>query len=273
MKASLLVIATILFGVALRSTKQKCARKIGVLFYIVATGLTAYFVSHSILIGMLVAGLWILFPWVVLICSVRKTRLPLENKLCKQSLPCGTYFPEAAQIKQKFLEKGYEHVTDCGWQWAKSHEHYSFFWNEEEKHLIAICHRIQSCVTFCYLNITSTAKDGTIWRSSNFPFSSSLPLCPTTKLNHVTDGNIACPEHMLYSHELFLYNKGIDNAQLEVKNVAQISQCFEQEMRSQIDHNLQSGMIQLTGDGHFRYTYKGLIFLWRQTLKDMFRMC
>jgi hypothetical protein len=158
-------------------------------------------------------------------------------------------------------------------KWAKSHEHDSFFWHSEQKHLVAICHRIQSCVTFCYLNITSTDENGTIWRSSNFPFSASLPHSPKTRFNHVTHGKISCPEHVLYSHELFLYNAGVGPEHLSTENMEQVETLFEQEMRNLIDHNLKSGMIRLTGDGHFRYSFKGLVYLWWQILKDMFRMC
>ena len=48
---------------------------------------------------------------------------------------------------------------------------------------------------------------------------------------------------------------------------------IEGEMRSQIDHNLAKGIIQLTGDGHFRYSFRGLFFLWRQIIKDLVRLC
>jgi hypothetical protein len=44
-------------------------------------------------------------------------------------------------------------------------------------------------------------------------------------------------------------------------------------MRRQVEHNLACGIIRLTGDGHFRYSKRGLIFLWGQYLKDMVRFC
>ena len=48
---------------------------------------------------------------------------------------------------------------------------------------------------------------------------------------------------------------------------------IEREMRGQIDHNLAKGIIRLTGDGHFRYSARGLLFLWKQFIKDMVRLC
>ena len=47
----------------------------------------------------------------------------------------------------------------------------------------------------------------------------------------------------------------------------------EAEMRRQIDHNVDCGLITMTGDGHFKYSTKGLFFLWIQSVKDMIRLC
>ena len=44
-------------------------------------------------------------------------------------------------------------------------------------------------------------------------------------------------------------------------------------MQNQVEFNLASGIIRLTGDGHFQYSKRGLFFLWGQFLKDMVRLC
>ncbi len=273
MKETLIVVGVVVAGMAFRATRIKWLRKAGVLAYITATGVLGYFLTGFWWLGVLFALAWFFFPWVELLFSVRKMRLPLENKLSRQSLPCENHFPGASSIRAKFLESGYEHISDCGWDWAQSHEHYSFFWHKDKKHLVAICHRIQSCVTFCYLNITSTTSDGTLWRTTNFPFSSALPPSPTTQFNHLTEGCVSCPDHVLFAHESFLYDKGIDLDTLSDRDMANVERVFEHEAREQIDHNLQRGLICLTGDGHFRYSFKGLNYLWLQILKDMYRLC
>jgi hypothetical protein len=48
---------------------------------------------------------------------------------------------------------------------------------------------------------------------------------------------------------------------------------IEAEMREQVAHNLRSGIIRPDGDTHFRYSPRGLLFLWGQFLKDMVRLC
>jgi len=47
---------------------------------------------------------------------------------------------------------------------------------------------------------------------------------------------------------------------------------IEREMREQVQRNLDEGIIRLTGDGHFRYSKRGLVFLWGQFVKDMVRL-
>ena len=53
----------------------------------------------------------------------------------------------------------------------------------------------------------------------------------------------------------------------------EIENSIEVEMRRQVDHNLAAGLIELTSDGHFRYSMRGLLFLWGQFVKDMVRLC
>ncbi len=43
-------------------------------------------------------------------------------------------------------------------------------------------------------------------------------------------------------------------------------------MRDQVDHNLDRGLIKLSGNGTFRYSWRGLCYLWMQSVKDMVRL-
>jgi len=47
---------------------------------------------------------------------------------------------------------------------------------------------------------------------------------------------------------------------------------MEREMRDQVDHNLDRGLIKLSGNGTFRYSWRGLCYLWMQSVKDMVRL-
>lgn len=273
MKQVLVVIAIFVFGLALRNTKQKWLRKLGVLTYIAATSIAGYFITGSIIVATTCCVTWFLIPWLELLFSVKNMKLPLHNRLRRQQLDCKHYFPEAPHLRKCILDKGYKHLSDCGWDWGSAHEHYSFYWHPEQKHLAAICHRIQSCMTFSYINIYSAHKNGTLWKSSNFPFSNSLSISPEVKFNHITSGNVACPEQMIYAHELFLYEAGISSEELKTDPQENVENFAETEMLGQINYNLKKGIIEVIDESHFSYSLKGLFFLWKQTLKDMFRIC
>jgi hypothetical protein len=61
--------------------------------------------------------------------------------------------------------------------------------------------------------------------------------------------------------------------QLRIPDPEEVEESIEQEMRKQVEHNLAAGLIHLTGDGHFQYSKRGLVFLWGQFIKDMIRLC
>ena len=71
----------------------------------------------------------------------------------------------------------------------------------------------------------------------------------------------------------FLRKLKIEPDSLRVPDPEEIESSIEAEMNSQIRHNLEAGIIRETGDGHFEYTFRGLLFLWGQFVKDMVRLC
>ena len=49
----------------------------------------------------------------------------------------------------------------------------------------------------------------------------------------------------------------------------QLPAYIEHDMSAQIDHNINVGLIELTGEGEFRYSWRGCFYLWFQMVKDM----
>jgi hypothetical protein len=78
---------------------------------------------------------------------------------------------------------------------------------------------------------------------------------------------------MLASHHYFISLHGACHDDLCIPCPDAVEEDVEADMRSQIDYNLECGLIRLTGDGYFRYSFKGLFFLWKQFVKDMIRLC
>lgn len=271
MRETLIVIGLFVLAVALRSSRNFVLRKLGALLFLGATFALFYFVSGRILIGLMGAGMWFLLPWIELLTRVRRMKLPLDNRLSHRGVPDAAHFPNAAEAAAAMDEAGFEHVSDCGWEWGGMHQFFRLFWHPEERAIAAVCLCEQCDVTFAFISITSHDAKGNIWRTTNFPFAPTLRCPPNIRWNHVPCER-SCFHQILVNHRDFLARMNVAE-HLRMPDPEIIEDGIEAEMRKQVEHNLASGIIRLTGDGHFKYSKRGLLFLWGQFIKDMIRLC
>ncbi len=269
----LFVIGLVVLAAALRCCRHFAARKLGAFTFLVASFFALYFLfGKNLLAGLCGAVAWFFLPWIELLTRIRRLRLPLENRLRFRVPPADSFFPNAAEAVDAMEEEGFEHATDSGWEWAGMKQFFRIFWNPEEKAIATVCLCEQEEVAFAFISITSKDGNGRIFRTTNFPFSPTLKCGPEVSWNHVPcERN--CFHQILKDHHAFLSRRHIPEADLRVPDPDEVEDEIEGEMRRQIDHNLAQGIIKLTGDGHFRYSFKGLFFLWRQFIKDMVRLC
>ncbi len=272
MKEIYIVIAVIVFGFALRSCRTSLLRKLGALVMLAASGLCFYYLTNSILAGIAAAAAWFLLPWVELLTRIRKMRMPLENKLQEKFSSDTSQFPLVNLHARTLEEAGFEHIKDSGWNLGGMDQIYQFYWNAETKSVAALCLCEQSNVRFTYLTVTTRDIADGIWRTTNFPFSPTLKPAPAVHWNQISCSD-ECALKLLEQHGYFLDKQGFIDDDLSIPDPDHIEEEVEHELRRQIDHNLQQGIIQLTGDGHFRYTFRGLFFLWKQFVRDMIRLC
>ncbi|SHI86914.1 hypothetical protein SAMN02745181_1075 [Rubritalea squalenifaciens DSM 18772] len=272
MRETLTVIGIFLIGLALRSCRKPLFRKLGALVYLFTSGVAFYFISDSYWIAALGILVWFLLPWLELLTRVRKLRLPLNNRLSHRHPPSCQHFPEAEETLHTLEHAGFDHTTDAGWDWGSSTQFYRFFWHPEERTVAALCLCKQSNISFSFLTLTSRDKDGNIYRTSNYPFSQTLKSSPEVIWNNV-GCKICSFEQLLTSHHDFIIATGLAISDLMMPDPDHTEQEVEDDMRKQIDHNLQKGIISLTGDGHFRYSMRGLFYLWKQYVRDMIRLC
>jgi hypothetical protein len=45
----------------------------------------------------------------------------------------------------------------------------------------------------------------------------------------------------------------------------------ERDMETQMQHNLREGLLRPADEGHGRYSWRGMLYLWCQFLRDIFR--
>jgi hypothetical protein len=263
----------VVLGAALRCCRHFAARKLGALTFLVASYFTLYYIfDSSVLAGVIGVSGWFFLPWIELLTRIRQLRLPLENRLRFRVPPADSFFPHAAEAIDAMEEEGFEHATDSGWEWAGMKQFFRIFWNPEKKAIATVCLCEQEEVAFAFISITSKDGNGRIFRTTNFPFSPTLKCGPEITWNRVPCER-SCFHQILIDHNRFLTRRRIPEDDLRVPDPDEVEAQIEGEMRRQIDHNLDKGIIRLTGDGHFRYSLRGLFFLWRQFIKDMVRLC
>lgn len=272
MRETLIVIGLVVLAVALRSARTNLLRKLGALTMLAASFCLFYFITGCIYGGGLGVVLWFFLPWIELLTRIRRMRLPLDNRLSHREIPNPSFFPNATEAASAMEEAGFEHVSDCGWEWAGMQQFFRLFWHPEEKAVAAVCLCEQSDVAFAFISITSHDADGGIWRTTNFPFAPTLQCPPNVRWNHVPCER-SCFHQILADHQKYLSRVKVPAGRLRMPDPEEIENSIEQEMRKQVDHNLEAGIIRLTGDGHFQYSKRGLFFLWGQFIKDMVRLC
>jgi len=260
-----------MIGVAMRSCQTKLLRKLGLLVYFLASGFLLYILTGSIWAGIGALSLWFLLPWVELLTRVRNMRLPLDNKLQHRFPPNEDHFPNADKMIAALEDAGFEHAKNCGWDWAGASQSYQFFWNPEERCVAAVCFCQQEKITFSFVTITSRDMNGYMWRSTNYPFASTLKEIPQVWQNQIGCG-VQSMAAMLANHHYFIGLHGAKHDDLCIPCPDSVEEAVEDDMRKQIEYNVQQGLIVLTDDGHFKYSFKGLFFVWKQFVKDMVRL-
>ncbi len=272
MRETLIVVGLIVLAVSLRMARTAFLRKLGALTFLVASFWGVYFLTGSVAWGAAGALVWLFLPWIELLTRIRRMKLPLENRLSQRPIPNPSFFPNAPEATAAMEEAGFEHVSDCGWEWDGMHQYFRLFWHPEERAVAAVCLCEQSDVAFAFITVTSKDSAGRIWRTTNFPFAPTLRCPPDVRWNHVPCGR-NCFHQILGNHRDYLTRLNIPAGDLRIPDPEEIENSIEEEMRRQVEHNLSTGIIRLTGDGHFQYSKRGLLFLWGQFIKDMVRFC
>ncbi len=272
MRETLIVIGLVVLVVGLRSSRKNLLRKLGALTLLVASFLIFYFSTGSVAWGCFGVLLWFFLPWIELLTRIRRMRLPLNNRLSHREVPNPSFFPNATEAAAAMEEAGFEHVSDCGWQWAGMQQFFRLYWHPEERAIASVCLCEQSDVAFAFITITSVDEGGGVWRTTNFPFAPTLECPPHIRWNLVPCER-SCFHQILIDHRSYLSRSKLSADRLRMPDPEEIEDSIEREMRQQVDHNLSAGLIKLTGDGHFQYSNRGLFFLWGQFLKDMIRLC
>lgn len=257
-------------SLALRSFQAAWAQKLGALGILATTFLAVFFLSGKWYLGLAAALMWLFLPWVEILTRIRALRLPKEKSLRPKSPPSQDVFPTLGEITRQIENEGFAHVSDAGWDWEDYRQFFRIFYKEEDRAQATICLNEQNDLSFYYLRISSRTPDGTIWTTWNYPLSYGLKLTPQFRINRQR------PDQSFWelyrSHQEFLRRNKVEKSAIDPMDEDRIQAEIENDLREQIAHNLEQGVLTSANEREVKYSWRGMFYLWSQFLLDLVRL-
>lgn len=265
----LLILGVAVLSMALRSFRSVLLQKLGALGVLVTSFLIGWLLTGLWIIGVLCASSWLMLPWLEILTRVRRLTLPTEKKLRQKNPPDDESFPALDALTHEVESEGFARADDTGWDWQDYAQFFRLFYKESERTQAAICLIDQHDVAFYYLSISSRGKDGRLWTTWNYPFSYSLKLVPQWRVNRVSSDQSFL--QLYESHRDFLRRNGVIADDLAPLESDSLPVEIQNDLSKQIAHNIAVGVLTQAGEGAVRYSWRGLIFVWVQFLRDLVR--
>jgi hypothetical protein len=265
-----LTLGVAVLSVALRSFQSSFSQKAGALGILIASYLLVYFLTGSWVLGLIGAMTWLFLPWLEILTRIRALRLPKEKQLRPKSPPSADVFPTLNEITHEIENAGFMHINDAGWDWEDYRQFFRLFYKAEDRAQAIICLNEQHDLSFYYLRISSRAKTGTIWTTWNYPLSYGLKLTPQFRINRQRPDQSFW--QLYQSHREFLRNNRVETEAIDPMDEDRIHAEIEHDLRDQIAHNIEQGVLKQTGSGDVKYSWRGMFYLWLQFLLDLLRL-
>ncbi|MFN2508472.1 MAG: hypothetical protein ABR589_06830 [Chthoniobacterales bacterium] len=265
-----LTLGVAVLSLALRTYQTSFAQKAGALGILVSTFLFVYFLTSSWILGFAGAVAWLFLPWLEILTRIRALRLPKEKALRPKTPPSAEIFPSLSEITREIENEGFVHVNDAGWDWEDYKQFFRLFYREEDRAQATICLNEQNDLSFYYLRISSRAKDGTIWTTWNYPLSYGLKLTPQFRINRQRPDQSFW--QLYQSHKEYLRLNQVETSVIDPMDEERIQTEIENDLRQQIAHNLEKGVLKPASEGEVKYSWRGMVYLWCQFLLDLVRL-
>lgn len=270
MHAWLLTLGVAVAGWGFRSFDHAWLRKLGAVCFLGASYLAGVALTGSHAVGAAAVVAWFFLPWLEILTRIRHLRLPLDKTLKSSFPPPAGRFPQLGEMTTEIEEAGFERVDDTSFEWDGSRQFMRLFHHPGERMQAVISLLEQGTMAVAWVSVSSRLPDGRTWTTWNYPFSHTMMLAPETQLNPVLDADSF--EGLVGAHRELLWSSGLEAEAMAETDPEEYAELIQRETRRQVDHNLDRGVITLSGEGTFRYSFRGYLFLWRQFLRDMVRL-
>jgi len=265
----LLILGVAVISSALRSFHHPLLFRIGTLGILTTSFLAGWLLGGSLALGIVFAATWLFLPWIEILTRIRHLRLPLERALKPRTPPNRNDFPGLGELTEQIEEAGFEHVADMGWDFEDNRHFYRVFGNPGRRAQACICLNEQHDISFYYLSVTSRAADGSVFMTWNYPFSFGLKPPPQLHLKRFAGPHPF--EDLLTAHESFVEKEAPADL-VAPGNGDEIIAALQSDLRTQILHNINAGLIRREDGQFIRYTARGMFYLWCQFLRDLVRI-
>jgi hypothetical protein len=266
----LLVLGVAVLGLALRSLGQPLLFRLGSWTIVASSFLAGWLLGGAVVTGILLGVSWFFLPWIEIVLRLRKVRLPLERFLESRMPPSRSAFPGFNDLTVEVEAEGFDHVVDVGWEDDHVREFYRVFRDQASKTQACICFAEQGDLAFFYLTLTSRTPAGMAFQSWNYPFAYGLKFSPMVRINRLSPGKTFAG--MGKAHLRFLREEGIADGAIKKFDDLEVVQAMQHDLQRHVRHNLDVGILARDGENFIRYTFRGMVFLWLQFLRDFVRI-
>jgi hypothetical protein len=256
----LMIAAVATMSAAFRSFAHPALQKLGAIGILATSFLIGWFATGLPAIGIVCAASWLLLPWLEILTRIRKLRLPLEKNLRHRTPPSRDTFPALQELTDEIEDEKFEYVDDAGWDWDDYQQYFRLFYRAPDRTQASICLIDQNNIAFYYISISSRARNGTIWTTWNYPW----------RVNRMRSDQTFLEMHE--SHKDWLRKNGVPLEDLEALEPDNIPAEIQRDLRAQVTHNIAAGVLEKTREGQIRYSWRGMLFIWFQFLRDLVRL-
>ena len=269
MNELMLFAGLVVLTAAFFSFPHPVCRRLGILSLGGTAFAAGYLATGHLWIGVACVSAVLLLPWVEILLRVRKLRLPLRKQLRQSAPPSREMFPALTELSDDIEASGFEHVADLGWEMDGYRQFLRLFASPQKREEAAITYVEQNQLGFHFASVTSRVADGAVFTTWNCPISSSLKTPPSVHLHRVA-GDVSFAA-LLEGHGGFLRERGVEDGALQAVDPDSVRAAVERDMETQMEHNIREGLLEPADDGHGRYSWRGMLYLWFQFLRDIFR--
>src|SRR5476651_165255 len=191
----------LLGGLSLLQFDTITYRKIGMALIWLASGLAAYFLSGSVLLGCATLAAWIFFPLWEMVFVLRQLRVPRHRELAGARAPRDE-FEELTEMTNALVEAGFEQLDECRLRPAQHEQYYRIFVRPDGLTQATIGYIAQGPIGFHFVAFTSNSKDDRRWVTWDYPLTYGLIMPPNIAVYRCLD----CPDvaELYQSHLAFL---------------------------------------------------------------------